>query len=167
MRTDLLLAAALLVACASVALAQKGAPRFSLSIQTDHDAYEVGETIRLKVTVTNITANDIVVPARDAYVYRIVAADAKGNAVAQIPPKKEARIDATHVAVEVRLGSGLLATLKPKESLTDDLNASAVLDFSKPGKYVVRVLSAVPDDAGRPAAASNVINISVTSSPPK
>jgi hypothetical protein len=87
--------------------------------------------------------------------------------VAQIPPKKEARIDATHVAVEVQLGSGLLTTLKPKESLTDDLNASAVLDFSKPGKYVVRVLSAVPDDAGRPAAASNVVNISVTSSPPK
>ena len=156
MKTNVLLVLVLFAGCASLGMAQKDTPRLSLSIQADQASYEIGQTIRLKVTVTNITTHDILVPARDPYMYRIVAADANGKAVAEIPPRSD----------EVRIGSGLLATLKPKESLTDDVNASVALDFSKPGKYFVRVLSAADSDAGKPVA-SNVVNITVTSSPPK
>jgi hypothetical protein len=158
MRTSHLLIVALLVGCASAAFAQQEPPRFSLSIEADHDKYEVGQPILLKVTITNMTTREISVPFREAYAYLIVAADENGKAIAKLPPKG------------VEVGSGTRITLKPKESLAEDLNAGKRLDFSSPGKYFVRVLYGLLAGAGgKPVAevASNVVSISVAAGPQK
>lgn len=129
----------------------------ALTVTAEKTSIKAGDPVSVTLQVKNLSDHDIDLSANlDAdtgidsnFVFEV--RDGQGNAVA----KKEKKHP------ELVFGHPRPYVLHPGETLTEEESIGRLFDFSRPGKYTVRV-SAAPRHARQAAVTANPITITVT-----
>lgn len=126
---------------------------FSISISALSPSYKAGDSVDLKIVMTNTSDHEINASAvyegsiNSSYEYYV--RDIAGN----VPQKKEHK-------GPWRL-STITRTLKPGESVTDNTNVARSLDLSQPGEYAIQVSRRINGHVDDEVVKSNTITITV------
>jgi hypothetical protein len=145
--SSLLIVAAAL--CPFWADAQGPGLPLSLSIEPKLEHVQTGAPVGIKITVTNTSSHDVGYVTRDPDNYKIVVSDEHGKVIGPAF-RKEAT---------VTMRNFIVAAIKPKESVTEELTLNDSADFTKPGTYWIRVLRPLSKELGKGSVASNAIKI--------
>ena len=130
---------------------------FTLVLTMESPTVALGSDVRVKVQWTNTSdkALDSSANILDATNvdpnFRFELLDAHGHAT----PRKVYKFPQTS-------GHAEFGTLKPGETITDDVNLLRLFDLKHPGKYTLRVSRAVPQDLGGGTIKSNIVTITLT-----
>jgi hypothetical protein len=109
----------------------------------------------IKITVTNTSGHDVGYVTGHLGDYKVAVSDEHGNVIGPAPRK----------GVTVTAGSWIVAALKPKDSIGEELTLNDRADFTKPGTYWIRVLRPLRE-LGKGSVASNAVKV-VIDEPPK
>ena len=137
---------------------------FTLTIAKPKEPLKAGTELHLSITVKNTSSRAIsfttalgVVP-EDGYLYQIDVRDAQGR-----PAPPSAYIRNRNSLMPVFRGSQVARTLKPGESLVDQVSVTTFCDLSQPGKYTISVARSIPprQDLGEGKISSNAVTVTV------
>src|SRR6266403_5108418 len=130
----------------------------SLVITPAHQTVSAGSEVKIKTKLTN--SSDHVVTFFDTNFdcdYPTEVRDDKGNPAPQTPYRRELKCSE-------RLGDtrNILVTLKPQESIDEEIVVNKLYDLSRPGDYLIQVSRTVPKKLGGGSIKSNTIMITLT-----
>ena len=130
----------------------------SLFITPAHQTVKVGSEIKIRTKLTNQT--DHVITFFDTNFdcdYPTEVRDDKGNLVPLTPYRQQLRCND-------RLGDtrNILVTLKPQESIDEEILVHKLYELSRPGSYLVQVSRTIPKKLGDGTVKSNSVKITVT-----
>jgi hypothetical protein len=121
-----------ILACAqSMQSSQPGQATFSLTISTPQNTVRVGSDVKLEITMTNTSDQDIFYGADlggKVQPFAVDVRDTSGNLVPKRPRKDK----------EPRGGSFLLIPIHPAKSIKREWILNKDFDISKPGRYTVQ-----------------------------
>jgi hypothetical protein len=148
----------MLLAAATLLSQEASANRtLKVTIADETPSIQAGAPLQVNVTLTNISDNEVNVSdavsdmtgQRNNYLLEVQ--DEKGNKA----PKR------TFKHEELASSKPILRSLKPQESVTDQIDLSRQYVLS-PGAYSIRVVRAVPKESGGGYAVSNPLTVEVT-----
>lgn len=148
---------------------------YSLQISAPKADFSPGEEVKIAVTLTNTSTHEIVVrkdkaPDHAEFDYQVVVLDETDQSA---PKTKYHRLLSKEEdpGTTVFIDSGGNFTLKPGETLTENLVLNRLFDLSMPGKYKVQaqretLVGIIPQgktlrDVAGPPVKSNVLTINI------
>ncbi len=163
-----------LSACgASTAQPQCGVPidpktSISIKLHSEHDTVALGSPVLVDITLTNTSKRDITIWRAPGFDYGIDVRD-KDNALAtdtELGRYRNGRTDFSklkpgEIKPQYLSGSGACVTLKPGETISDELDIGRYYKLGE-GKYSVQVEHR--DTASSDKVKSNKVNITITAS---
>jgi hypothetical protein len=118
---------------------------FKLIISTPQASVRSGDEIRIKITLTNTSKSDLLVPKsinndEAGFHYDVEVRDEKGNVV----PKKEVNLGLKDLGngrseALIPIETMVVVTVKPGESLVEEMVVTGRFEKFLPGKYTIRV----------------------------
>jgi hypothetical protein len=132
---------------------------FSLTIRLLHDIAKAGSQIRVEVVLTNTSDHEIgILKSAPEADYMVEVRDANGN---MAPDTDFGRRQKDPASVKVSSATPLYS-LKPGESLHDEIQIERLYKISGPGKYSIQASRTVPEEMGSGVVKSNMVNVTVT-----
>jgi hypothetical protein len=137
----------------------------SLSIETDNPSVKPGVEISIKILLKNNTDQSIRLSKMKtsgdgSFEYKVDVERVDHDVVAKKYVEKLRRKEVQLAIPPV--GSVQFFTIQPGETDKDSVNISNRYEFDKPGKYLVQIERALPEDLGGGVIKSNTITITVT-----
>jgi hypothetical protein len=135
---------------------------FSITLQTSGKAFQIGEPVVLRATITNVSDHEIKFArgfGEQEFDFEIEVEDAKGNT----PPITEAYRKLKDPSTP-RSGSYSTYSLEPGKSFDDELDVTKLYDMRRPGKYTVSVTRGqLPlwETSGKDGVKSNAVTITL------
>lgn len=147
------------VAAAITAKSDKASLPFSLMIRPLQNVAKVGSQIRVQVVLTNTSDHEIgILKSAPEVDYLVEVRDTRGR---MAPDTDFGRKQKDPASVKVSTGSPLYS-LKPGESLRDEIQIGRLYEMSVPDKYSIQVSRIVPEEMGGGVVKSNMVNVTVT-----
>jgi uncharacterized protein (DUF58 family) len=132
---------------------------FSLTIRLLQNVAKVGSEIRVQVVLTNTSDHEIgILKSAPEADYIVEVRDTRGK---MAPDTDFRRKQKDPASVKVSTASPLY-TLKPGESLRDEIQVERLYEMSAPGKYSIQVSRTVPEEMGSGIVKSNMANVTIT-----
>jgi hypothetical protein len=132
---------------------------FSLTIRPVHDVATAGSQIRLQVVLTNTSDHDIgILKSAPESDYIVDVRDSRGNVAPDTDFGRKQKDPAT---VKVSVATPMYS-LKPGESLRDEIQIERLYKISSLGRYNIQVSRIVPEEMGSGVVKSNTVNVTVT-----
>jgi len=130
---------------------------FSLTISTKDATVKSGAEVRIAITLTNTSNNDLAFfnTSRECD-YSVWIRDADGKLVADTEHKRKLRCSGGNT-----LNANILVRLKAQESIKEEMVVSDLGDMTIPGTYSIQVIRKIPR-ISQDFIKSNIINVSVT-----
>jgi uncharacterized protein (DUF58 family) len=165
----------LLASALQLASFGQSAPGLRVTVRTESPTFEQGATIRLQITVTNVSDHPIVIysasgspnggEAEDDFA--ISLRRTSGGSLPRIDGRNLVRKDGKTIKVPTALPSRRGLTLKPGEQFLDYATLSRLFNLNELGTYTVSVAQDLRPDSSAPhsslvTATSNVIQFAVT-----
>jgi hypothetical protein len=130
----------------------------TLSITPTHQAATVGAGVSVKSKLTNQTNHEIeFFDTKFDCDYAVEVRDDKGRLAPQTSYKRQLNCNAT--AGDTR---NILVSLKPQESVEEDILITKTYDLNRPGSYAVQVFRKVPPGLSKQSIKSNIVGITIT-----
>jgi hypothetical protein len=120
----------------------------SVTLEAPGKPLKAGTDLVLQATVKNTSDHEVLLPTspglvpEDGFRYKIEALDAGGH-----PAQESARVLALRQGKGPRFGnwsSNIGRTLKPGQSLVEEINVTRYYDLSRPGTYTIWVIRPLP-----------------------
>lgn len=144
-----------------IAAAEDNKQPFTITISAYHETVKVGETIRLHVSLINISDQTLVFrrsvsPYTAEHHYSVQIHEKNGKDVLETEYGR-------HVRLHQLIGSDTAALLKPGEKLEEDIVLSTVFDLTSSGEFEVQLTRPVSEEPNeKETVKSNIITIIVT-----
>ena len=141
------------------------APPLSLLIETDNPSVKLGDEIPIKIRLKNNTDRSIrlskVMREGDgSFEYKV---DVERDDPTVVAKKYVEKLRRNEVQPAIPpTGSVLFFIIEPGETDKDSIYISNRYEFDKPGKYLVQIERALPEDLGGGVIKSNTITVTVT-----
>jgi hypothetical protein len=133
------------VGAATAVSGQDSKPPFSLSISMKNAEVKSGENVQLTITKTNISDHEIDVgievgsPERS---YDIDVVDSAGKTAAETSYGR--KVHGKERLTQSLLSTTVVGKLAPGKAMEEDLYVNRVFDFTRPGRYSIRVTQTDP-----------------------
>ena len=146
--------------CTVPALAQQqpGKPPFTIVLVTPRPTVTLGSEVWITIRRTNTSDKDV---NASAYIdkstnldlnYVLELRNSGGRPLPQVADKSPVG----------RFLDAQFGTLKPGETISNDINLLRLFDLKQPGKYTLQVSRRVPEALGGGVVKSNIITITIT-----
>jgi hypothetical protein len=152
----------LAVACAAMpVLGQAAKNSFSLTISTPSDSVKTGDQVRLDITITNTSDQDIQVVITHPEIFYDIDVHHNGDSARETDYGH--RVHNRHTIPFGTVSPVVSGPLKPGDKVQEHYVLNDLYDFSDVGKYTVQVQQ--KDPKTKTFIKSNTITVTVTGNP--
>ena len=155
--TNLVICSALVLCAALVGTTSQSAHTpFTLTINALHTSVKSGSEVKVKITLTNISSQQITLTdASEICDYDVDVHKSDGSPAQDTERKR--RLSCGEIS-----GKNEIVTLKPDQSKQYEIAVSELSVMTEPGDYSVQVMRKTPKELGGTVVKSNVITVTVT-----
>ena len=144
---------------------QRSQRSIKLTISSAESNFKIGDEIRIRVELTNISNSPIVlsrdISGKGEFSYHTSVLVKGGGEVAKTKYLKALRGEPMDKgSITITPGSSVLQSIKPSESTVESINLSSLYKLSDPGVYILRVERR--DPVTKLEVASNALEITLT-----